>query len=585
MISKERIDEVKKRAEIVDVIGRHITLKKDGINHTAKCPFHNERTPSFKVSHEKQIFKCFGCGKGGSAVDFIMMHKDLRYIDAIKYLADIYKVELGEEVIKHRPVYSNKALKQSHTDWFASRGISTDTIERARITYSTEWMPKAGAETDVICFNYFRKGELINVKYRGENKDFKLAKGAELIFYNLDSIKNNEILFITEGEMDCLSIMECGYRNVISVPNGASAGKQKLEYFDNCYDELANIEKFILLTDNDDAGNNLRDELSRRIGKERCHTVKYPDDCKDANDVLVKHGRESLIDVLKSAQPYPIEGIITVADMMEDLSDYYLNGYPKGIDVGMEGLGEYLTFMSGQITTITGIPGSGKSEVTDNIMAKASINHGWTWAVCSFENQPSSLHASKLMEKIIGKSFAPRINPDERINQEEFHIAAQYLDAYFNFININQVDVTLDGILAKAKELVHRKGINGLLIDPWNYIEHKIPTGQTETQYVSECLTKLKAFALTNDIHIILIAHPTKLKKENNRYEVPTMYHISGSAHFFNKTDNGLSIYRNFDTNEVDIHVQKVRYSWLGKIGMISYNYNTYTRQYMLIDK
>jgi twinkle protein len=162
----------------------------------------------------------------------------------------------------------------------------------------------------------------------------------------------------------------------------------------------------------------------------------------------------------------------------------------------------------------------------------------------------------------------------------------EHLKNNFNFINTNETDISIDGILNKTSELVLRKGIKGLLIDPWNYIEHNIPNGYSETQYISECLTKIKKTALKLGIHIIIIAHPTKLQKDKTtgKYEVPTLYSISGSAHFFNKTDNGITVYRDFQTNDVTVYVQKVRYSWLGKIGFITYKYNTLTRQYEYIE-
>ena len=226
---------------------------------------------------------------------------------------------------------------------------------------------------------------------------------------------------------------------------------------------------------------------------------------------------------------------------------------------------------------------SGKSEFTDYVMSELAKNHKWSFGVCSFENQPSSLHVTKLMEKVVGKSFAKRFNDSDRISKPEFETAVSFIEEHFYFVNINQVKVTVDGILEKTKELILRKGIKGLLIDPWNYIEHKSEKGQTETQYISECLTKIKAFCLTHNVHIFLIAHPSKMPKVAGKYEVPTLYNVSGSAHFFNKADNGICVHRDFGSTKVDIYIQKVRYSWLGKVGFTSFNYNIDRRQYMPI--
>lgn len=588
MIDPHSINQVRERMEVVEVISDYLKLSQQGVELVAKCPFHRENTPSFKVSKSKQIYKCFGCGKTGDAIEFVKEYKQVKFFEAVKLVAARYNITLDEiepEKKYDKPVFIYTPVIAPQREYLESRGITKETIEQFKITYSRQWMPKSNAETDVICFNYFRDSELINVKYRAEGKDFRLHKNSELIFYNLDSIQGNDYVIITEGEIDCLTVSQCGLSTVISVPNGAGKGNQKLQYLDNCIDKFKDIKEVVLFVDNDDPGNNLKEELARRLGKERCYQVHYPEGCKDANDVFMKHGKDIILEMISNAQEYPIEGILTMEDMEAEIDRYYNEGYPKGISLGVQGLDEHLRLMMGQITTITGIPGSGKSEFTDNMMAHATKNHAWVWAVCSFENQPAALHVTKIMEKVVGKSFAFRPTSEYRISRDEYGAAKMLISQYFHFININQVDVTIDGILAKAKELVERKGINALLIDPWNYIEHKISGNQTETQYVSEALTKLKSFALKYNIHIFIIAHPTKLQKVNNKYEVPTMYSISGSAHFFNKTDNGISIWRDFDTKKVEIHVQKVRYSWLGTIGKITYFYNTDIRQYELINE
>lgn len=585
MISDDCIYQIKDRANIVEVVEANMKLTKSGSELVANCPFHNENSPSFKVSKTKQIYKCFGCGKSGDSISFIQEYKQLTYIEAIKWLANFYKIELTE-VSKEpkkayvKPVQAKSAVGQHFLNWFAGRGIFADTLKDLNVTQVNQWMPKAKANVDAICFNYFRNGELINVKYRADNKDFSLSKDAELVFYNLDAIRLGDYVVITEGEIDCLSIYQSGIKTVISVPNGAGTGNLKLDYLDNCFDWFLGKKKIVLMTDNDPAGMRLRDELARRLGYERCYKVVYPNGCKDANDILLKYGDKVVIDTINSAVEFPIEGIISMPEMHEDVLSYYDNGYPLGAKIGVPLLDEYISFMLGQFTTITGTPGAGKSEMTDFIITKLAVNHDWRFAICSFENQPSSLHVTKIAEKYTGKSFAFRQDLSQRMDKVQLNNAISFVNDYFFFLNLNQIDVTLDGILAKAKELVMRKGIKGLLIDPWNYIEHKRAVGQTETDYVSECLTKIKAFCIQNMVHIFLIAHPTKMPKVNGKYEVPTLYSISGSAHFYNKTDNGITVYRDYTGNTVEVYIQKVRYGWLGKIGGATFVYNTMTRQY-----
>lgn len=587
MIAEACILKIKETSSLEDVVGSFVKLKRKGKDMVGLCPFHSEKTPSFTVSQPKGIYKCFGCGRSGDVIAFLMDHQNLSYIDTIKWLAKKYNIEIEESIKKDftKPAPRLTKLSEKPLKWFEqTRKISNNTLLRFKITEAIEWMPVAEKDVPVICFNYFRNDELVNIKYRGAGKDFKLSKNSELIFYNIDAIKDEKTAIIVEGEIDCLTLHECGIYNVVSVPNGASKGNQKLEYLDNCWQYFENKEKVILMVDNDEPGYQLREELARRIGKEKCWKVQFPEGCKDPNEVLTQYGKEALTAVVGHAQQWPIEGVLTMDDMFEDVRNFYDNGYPTGVKMGIPDFDELLSFMPGQYTTVTGIPGSGKSEFIDWLMCSSAKNHQWPWGICSFENQPSALHVTKLMEKISGKSFAFRRNQDLRINESDFAYGVGIVDKYFHFININQVEITLQGILDKARELVGRKGIKGLLIDPWNYIEHKVPANYTETQYISECLTEIKTFAVKYGIHVVLIAHPTKLKKEKGKYEVPTMYSISGSAHFFNKTDNGITVYRDFETGQVDIYIQKVRYSWLGKIGFCSFSYNTETRQYKSIN-
>lgn len=578
------IQEIKDRADIVEVISKYVKLKKSGSEHEGLCPFHKERTPSFKVSQSKNIYKCFGCGKSGDVISFLMEYNNLDYIKAIKYISEKYHVPIEEETKQYiKPVQRLEVLKQDTIKYFSTRGITNNTLLRFKVTEATEWMPKTKTETRCICFNYYKDDELVNIKFRAKDKDFKLAKDAELIFYNLDSLKDETTAIIVEGEIDCLSLYEAGFYNVVSVPNGAGTGSQQLKYLDNCWQAFEDKTQIILFTDNDDPGKALKEELARRLGKDKCYFVSYPDDCKDANDVLLKHGPGMITSMIDQVKRWPIDGVITMDDVYHDVLDYYLNGYPKGYAAGIGEFDELLTFTGGLITVVTGQPGSGKSEFIDYISTSLARKHNWKFAVCSFEN-PVAIHVTKLMEKFVGLSFNFRKNPDHRMQQSDFEEAIYLTDSYFSFINIKQVDVTIQGIIDKLKEVVLKTGVKGIIIDPWNWIEHKIPYGYTETQYISEALTLIKECAVITDTHIFIIAHPKKLNKDSTGIIPPTtMYDIAGSAHFFNKTDNGISVYRNFKTNTVEVYVQKIRFSWHGKLGYTSYNYDTFTRKYIQI--
>lgn len=583
MISDNTIQQVKDSLITHEVIGKFISIKKKGADYLALCPFHDEKTASFSISPSRNIYKCFGCGKSGDGIKFLMEYKNMSFIEAIRYVADMNGITIEETATKKTVLKPTPRVEKISTEFInyfeTKRAITNNTLLRFRVTESLEYMPKAKKEVKTICFNYYRDEELINIKFRAAGKDFKMQKDAELIFYNLDAIKDEEVCYITEGEIDCMSLFECGYYSSVSVPNGAAvSGAQRLEYLDNCYKYFINKNKVVLAVDNDAAGSKLKEELARRIGYDKCWVVSYPNDCKDANDVLVKHGKVALINILDQAKPYPLYGEITMDDMYETIVDFYENGYPAGAASGVsEQFDEHLTFYPGQLTCITGIPGSGKSEFVDWLMASLTKKHGWDWGICSFECDPP-FHVTKIAEKFTGKSFAFRKNPLERINTEDFQYSIGEIDKHFHFMNLSLIDVSIDGLIAKAEEFVLRYGIRGFLFDPWNCIEAK---GEG-TDYILQCLNKLINFLTKYQVHGFLVAHPTKLQKDKGtgKYEVPTMYSISGSAHFFNRTHNGISVYRDFETNTVDVYIQKVKFSWLGKLGSCSYHFDTHTRQY-----
>jgi twinkle protein len=537
--------------------GIDITKLTGGKGFCPKChdTRKNKRDRSLSVDLEKAVWNCHNCGWKGTANEY-----------------------QKREFVK--PLPRLETLSKKSIEFFEKRGISNNTLIRFGITEAKEWMPQFEKDVQTICFNYFRNDELVNIKFRGPQKSFKLSKDSELIFYNLDSIKGEKEVVIVEGEMDCLTLHECGIYNVVSVPNGASKGSLKLEYLDNCWREFEGIEKAVIATDGDEAGIVLRDELIRRIGKEKCFTVSYPPECKDANEVLMSHSKQAVALMIEQAEPMPIEGLISMPEMVDEVLDYYEHGYPLGKEAGIDEFDQLLTFYPGQLTTITGIPGSGKSEFVDWLMARLSSKHGWTWGICSFECPPQ-IHVTKLAEKFVDKAFGFRKDPSHRMNTDELGYALEMVKKHFHFINLSLIDVTMEGLIKKAEELVKRKGINGLLFDPWNCIEHKYE-GESETKYVLTCLNNLINFLDRYKVHGFLVAHPTKLMKDktSKKYDVPTMYNISGSAHFFNRTHNGMSIYRDFETNVVDVYVQKVKWSWLGKTGFCSFNFDSFTRKY-----
>ena len=216
-----------------------------------------------------------------------------------------YQRKGASEKIYARPQVEFKPTSTKVEEWFEQRGITKQTLADLRVGEGQEFMPQTGKTENTIHFNYYIGDQLINIKYRDGRKNFKLYKGAEKVFYNINSIVGYDACVIVEGEMDVLAMHEAGVTNVISVPNGATLNSNNLDYLDNCIDYFEDKEKVILAVDADEPGQALRQEFIRRLGAEVCYLVDF-DDCKDANDYLVKYGKSALRNVIDNVRPVPL---------------------------------------------------------------------------------------------------------------------------------------------------------------------------------------------------------------------------------------------------------------------------------------
>lgn len=902
-------------------------------------------------------------------------------------------------------------------EFFKTRGIEERTLQYFKITESMDWMRGRDKSVDGITrcinFNYYDDDELINVKYRATEKRFKLSTNAKLIFYNLNAIKESEECYIQEGEIDTMTAYQCNVFNCVSVPNGAVKGNSNLEYLDNCILYFKNKKKIVIATDNDEAGTKLQDELIRRLGRQRCWTIKYPEGCKDTNEVLLKYGSKSVKEMYENAIQLPIQGVVEDDEIELGLDDLWQNGYPEGAKIGYKYFDDLMSFMPGELTILTGVPGcltgdtlvkmnngtrkridqisvgdkilsineeyrseedevinkwnsgikkvyslktrkgqiikstdehrfltydgwkqlkeisigdfigvenkiefkeesilddkikllslwicdggknrtsysftssnyeiieevrqmsikynfgfnyqgkyqyglsniqfnpnekkyiekmsyyyrrrdglnfedsilkakevykkknggstlnpqqvikdfgmlgtdtnnlyvpdeifyqsnnkiaillsylfssdggvvpggleygsnskrlcddikellsrfgiisyvykknvlylgeyriawrvvingrkqceifskeiglknkqeklqryidsqpngvskvydhvpssmkkylphsdkyyktnigvtlnkndhskirfsrelalkiayhdnnkelinkldnnviwdeiieieeiglietydievkknhnfiangiithnSGKSDWSSQMMVRLAARHHWKCGIFSPENTPK-FHSADLAQKFIGEAIVG----DKKMNETKKNKAIEFIKHYFKFLKVDEVNCSIDGLIELAEEMVGKFGIKLFLIDPYNYIEHRIPQGYSETQYISELLTKLVNFAKKSGVHVILVAHPTKMQKDKDgNYVVANLYDIAGSANFYNKTFNGMSVYRDNKENLVTVFVQKIKYKFVGKLGMCKFKYDIPTGRY-----
>jgi twinkle protein len=444
--------------------------------------------------------------------------------------------------------------------WFDSRGISLQTLNDLKVSEGLEFMPQTGKQENTIQFNYFIGNELVNIKYRDGRKNFKLFKGAEKVFYNIDSTVGYNTIVIVEGEMDVLSFHEASIKNVVSVPNGATLTNNNLDYLDSCIDYFSDKDKVIIAVDNDEAGQALQSELIRRLGAELCYTLSF-DDVKDANDYLQKYGKQKLAEHISSAKPVPLENVTTFKDIEHEIVDFVNNGFKPGYQVGLDNFDRIFSTYTGQFITVTGIPSSGKSDFVDQMVVGYNKLYGWKTAYASPENAPTYLHAHKLFRKV-WEGMPSKTD----IGSAKWEQVKTHINDNFYFIDMDRY--SLEAVLRKGAELVKRKGIKCLVIDPFNKVRDVDAKTEDVNRYTMEYLTKIETFCKKYDVLVIVVAHPTKMYKDKDgQIEEPTMYNIKGGGEWYDASYHGILVHRDYEAKTVKAKVLKVKFQNLGENG------------------
>lgn len=534
-------------------------------NHKALCPKCSagrrnkaDQCLSVTIEADRVRWKCHHCpwtgGAGGDMpaprTDFAASRPQPRRYDRPK-----------QEVSPERP--------PATLEWFAKRGISAATVQGMGVYRTVQWFPQTQTETPCIAFPYEWDGQLRNVKYRDAAKNFRQEKNPEPVLYNADAIEaaaGGDLIFV-EGEMDVLAMVEAGLCNVVSLPNGAP---DRPETSDKRYEPLAThaeglekVRRFFIATDMDGPGEFLANELARRLGKDRCWRVTFPNandvQVKDANECLLDHGAEVLRECLGIAKPWPIDGLYDVDTFTGDVLDMYHGRGPQPLSTGLgPDMDQAFKVLPGQFVVVTGIPNHGKSRWLDQVAVSMAQMHGWAWVIFSPETG-SANHIIDLCEISAGRPFHDGPNP--RMSEHELREAQAWVREHFAFIDAADHTPSIDWVLERARAAVLRHGIRALIIDPYNELEAGRPDRMTETEFVSQLISKCKRFAKVHDVTVFMVAHPTKLSRPPGATKdpAPGLYDIAGSSHWRNKADAGLVVYRDFDEGCTFVSAAKIR--------------------------
>lgn len=534
-------------------------------------------TLQFKKSNGKEKLRCPNCDAARTDKkdrSLIVYHKDgvgkCFYCQSLTFKEDIEKEIKKTYKTPDNNVYKYLNFNDKVLSYINSRGISESTLNSLYVTQENYYQPALSKNVDNIVFNYFEGSVLINKKYRSADKKFTQTGGTKAMFYNINSIIGQDECYIVEGEFDVLAMYEAGIKNVISVPNGANDND---DYWNNSEKYLKGIKSFVIATDNDEKGNDLKEKIAQRLGRFRCKFIEWVN--KDANGDLIAGIIE---DSINNVKRFPVSGTFKVSDLFGGIMDLYHNGLPETIypkHSCFNGLKDIYSVMRGHLVVGTGIPSHGKSNFTDwyvlNLLKDYDMKGSWF----SPEHSPMELYHTNLSEKVIGKNFWGKVEGKtvERITEKDLEDYKDWADEKIYLTDcVNGEFPTWDWLFEKFKEQMYSFGIDIFVIDAFNKV--LLPKGN-KIDAINEVLTKLTAFAQANNVIIFLVAHPTKMRKNESTglLDIPTLYDVSGSADFRNQTHDGFTVYRYWENeetgqeNETEFINMKTKYNFQGQIG------------------
>jgi len=520
-----------------------IEIKGKSEQQKTRCPNclkigkENWKDASLSINLKENIYNCHKCGWNGKI-----------------------KTDKGMTIQYKRPEVKNmKPLADKGREFLLNRGITEEVIDNNKIVSTTDGKG--------IIFPYFKNGELINYKTRGIGaKSFMQSKDAEPLVYNYDGCKGMKEIVICEGELDSLSWEVAEVKSHTSVNMGApNVGDKnidrKLECLNTCYDIFQDASVVYIATDEDENGRNLQKELVRRFGAEKCLLVDLKP-FKDANEVLIAEGVESLLKRLKSASTPKVEGIFTISDVRASMLDGFHNGQERGTTTHIPAVDKAWTWRSGEVNIWTGYQNEGKSIFLNQLATLKAALDGWRFGVFSPENMPITDFFNDIVEMYMGKSSDPFYRHQMDIN--EYEQAMDFVQKHF-FVIYPKKDFQLSTLFERAKYLVRTKGINSLIIDPYNTVHHRMKSGEREDLYISRFMSELKRFALDYSVSVNLVAHQvTPSKDESGRYYKPDVNRIKGGGTFADKADNVMFIWRpdrglDYSSTNVTFGSQKIK--------------------------
>lgn len=521
-------------------------------------------------------WRCNHCGEGG------ILHTDRDIVDKIKPLMSAPKTrEMTDDIL----------------GWFKKRGISKETVECFRIKKAFKRIlqihnPKdelRGKHVDRNCiaFPFINDGKLINIQYRDQDKNFSMESGAEKILYNIDSIKPKGIkrAVITEGMLDCMCFHEAGFQHVVSVPHGATISPKEIEqfkktgkliidkplnlvYLDHHIKLLDSIEEWIIATDDDPAGIKLREEIARRLGRDKCRYIKFSMykkanglPCKDGNDILDDHGAKLLLSLVDTANYFPTSDIVPIDELFDGMRNNFGSLLVKGKPLGFKDLEAHISLHLGHSIAINGYATMGKTSFILYLLVFCAVAFKWKSICYTPENYPLEQVYELLIEIYIGKSA--KYGSTDKMTITQYEEGAKFIKENIYLVADKEDGYTPKELLGVFAGAIKRYGIRICCLDPWNALEHKREHQYNLDDYTKSVLSKINRFTIKHNVLTLIGVHPpTPEKSASKTYVAPSVYEIEGGSSWSKKMYEIICIHRSsddFEDTTTDVHIQKIK--------------------------
>lgn len=524
LIEKNLIESAKEKLGNENAVWMAQILSLDDFDETnlkACCPYHREDTPSFIYNAKAYNFHCFGCGRTVDIID-VLMEKGHTFVDAVRILCEKAEMDFScpEQHVKTIAKYKYPK-EESHSndmtkvyEYLEKRGISKRTVDYLDI--------RSDPYGNVAFHTYDEYDTLTVVNYRKSEKTneskcwFQKDADAADILWNMNRINTTKPLVITEGQIDCASVVEAGYLNCVSILKGC----QGMGWIENCWDWLQQFDSVIVFSDGDKPGIKMRNEVINRLGAMRCKYVDVPKQLefqnsgkivpvKDANEILQCKGKEFLLELINSAKDVPVTSVAKLSEIKE-LNPHEMDGFETGIENLDK---ELMKLFTGGVTLLTGLPSAGKTTFLNQVVLMAmdkgfktflfsrellnGMSKGWFTQVAAGRRNMSAIQL-------------PNGNDYYIVNEDAKAEITKHYDDNF-FIYKDEEENSEDKLFESMELCATKKGIRVFIIDNLMTVQLNQTTSDTNKAQ-TDFMNRLIKFSMKYDVVVICIAHPRKIQ-------------------------------------------------------------------------